>query len=298
MTLTHYLSALDDCQSIAETTRKFYRRIALELEQWLAGRDATHELLVSYIAETHGAKSPSSRSSVVNAIRYAYAWMEGEGLIQRNPAASLCRPKQDQRIPRTLSHSDIALLLTLPPEPKPEDLCDQACFELMYASGLRRDEVCNLKLDALDMVTRMVRVIGKGNKERAIPFNGAAFRAIQEYLLSGRPKQAHPASSNNVFLTSRGTGMNYTTLADRLDRRAKSVGIEREVTPHMLRHSYATHMLEGGADLRVIQETLGHASIGTTQIYTHVETSRLSAVHRRFHPRGNQQQERKEMVTT
>ncbi len=159
-------------------------------------------------------------------------------------------------------------------------------MELAYASGLRLSELKNLRLEQLHLEAGFLHVIGKGNKERVVPVGSKAVAALTRYLEAGRPKLVTPKTPANVFLSKRGTPFAATTLWLRIKNRARRSGIERNVTPHMLRHSFATHLLEHGADLRVIQELLGHASIGTTEVYTHVTGPRLREIHRKFHPRA------------
>jgi integrase/recombinase XerD len=158
-------------------------------------------------------------------------------------------------------------------------------LELAYASGLRLAELRGIRLEHLHLDAGFVTVIGKGNKERVVPVGRKAIEAISSYLAAGRPELVTGKSSANLFLTRRGRPFAATTLWLRIKRRARRTGIERNITPHMLRHSFATHLLENGADLRVIQELLGHSNISTTEVYTHVAVSRLREVHRRFHPR-------------
>jgi integrase/recombinase XerD len=165
-------------------------------------------------------------------------------------------------------------------------LCDQAVLELAYASGLRLAELRNLRLEQLHLDAGFINVIGKGNKERVVPVGRKAVAALNEFLAAGRPRLVTPKSPANVFLTRRGTPFAAVTLWLRIKNRVRRSGVERNITPHMLRHSFATHLLEHGADLRVIQELLGHANIGTTEIYTHVAGHRLRDIHRKFHPRA------------
>ncbi len=159
-------------------------------------------------------------------------------------------------------------------------------LELAYASGLRLAELRNTRLEQLHLEAGFINVIGKGNKERVVPLGRKAVAAINRYLAAGRPGLVTPRSPANLFLTSRGTPFAASTLWLRIKKRVQRAGIARNITPHMLRHSFATHLLEHGADLRVIQELLGHASITTTEIYTHVTGNRLREVHQKFHPRG------------
>ncbi len=165
-------------------------------------------------------------------------------------------------------------------------MCDQAILELAYASGLRLSELKNLRLEQLHLDAGFINVIGKGNKERVVPVGKKAVEALNRFIETGRPKLVTPKSPANVFLTKRGTPFASVTLWLRIKNRVRRAGVERNITPHMLRHSFATHLLEHGADLRVIQELLGHANISTTEIYTHVTGNRLRDIHRKFHPRA------------
>ncbi len=168
---------------------------------------------------------------------------------------------------------------------RPPRLCDQAILELAYASGLRLAELRGIRLEQLHLEAGFINVIGKGNKERVVPVGGKAVSALDRYLECGRPKLVKTRSPGVVFLTARGTPFASVTLWLRIKQRVQRAGITRNVTPHMLRHSFATHLLEHGADLRVIQELLGHANISTTEVYTHVTGDRLREIHRKFHPR-------------
>jgi integrase/recombinase XerD len=167
-----------------------------------------------------------------------------------------------------------------------ESLCDQAILELAYASGLRLSELKNLRLEQLHLDARFINVIGKGNKERVVPVGRKAVESLNRFIEAGRPKLVTPKSPAAVFLTKRGTPFAAVTLWLRIKNRVRRAGVSRNITPHMLRHSFATHLLEHGADLRVIQELLGHANISTTEIYTHVTGNRLRDIHRKFHPRA------------
>ncbi len=222
----------------------------------------------------------------IAALRAFFRFCERERLLPENPAEHLSLPRRWRRLPRALTDVEIARLLQLPPEPTPADLCDQAVLELAYASGLRLAELRRLRLEQLHLGAGFVSVIGKGNKERVVPVGRPAVAALTRYLRAGRPHLVRPRSPGVVVLTRRGTACAHVTLWLLIKRRARRVVIARNVTPHMLRHSFATHLLEHGADLRVIQELLGHARISTTEVYTHVAGSRLREVHQRFHPRA------------
>ena len=222
----------------------------------------------------------------IAALRAFYKYAENEKLLPMNVAENLSLPRRWQRLPKALTNDEIKKLLQPETPEAPSSLCDHAILELAYASGLRLSELRNIRLEQLQLESGFVLVIGKGNKERVVPVGRKASAAMQRYLDAGRPKLVTKRSPANVFLTKRGTPFSAVTLWLRIKRRARRTGISRNVTPHMLRHSFATHLLEHGADLRVIQELLGHANISTTEIYTHVAGSRLRDVHRKFHPRG------------
>ncbi len=222
----------------------------------------------------------------IAALRAFYRFAVTEGHLPENVAENLSLPRRWQRLPKALSADDIERLLTPPAQPDPADLCDLAVLELAYASGLRLAELRNLRLEQLHLDAGFASVVGKGNKERIVPVGQRAIAALRRYLEAGRPRLAKTGSPANVFLSSRGSGISHTGMWRRVRRRALRAGVATKVTPHMLRHSFATHLLEHGADLRVIQELLGHSSISTTQVYTHVAGSRLREVHRRFHPRA------------
>jgi len=221
----------------------------------------------------------------IAALRAFYRFAENEKLLPSNLAENLSLPRRWKRLPKSLSSQEIEKLLVPETPETPQALCDQALLELAYASGLRLAELRHLRLEQLHLDAGFINVIGKGNKERVVPLGRKAVAAMQRYLEAGRPKLVNSRSPANVFLTRRGTPFAPVTLWLRVKQRVRRAGIARNITPHMLRHSFATHLLEHGADLRVIQELLGHASISTTEVYTHVAGHRLREVHRKFHPR-------------
>ena len=222
----------------------------------------------------------------IAALRAFFKFAENEKILPANPAENLSLPRRWKRLPKALSKAEIEKLLAPEVPETKESLCDQAILELAYASGLRLSELKNLRLEQLHLDAGFINVIGKGNKERVVPVGRTAVAALNRFLAAGRPKFVNPKSPANVFLTRRGTPFAAVTLWLRIKQRVRRAGIERNITPHMLRHSFATHLLEHGADLRVIQELLGHANIGTTEIYTHVAGNRLRDIHRKFHPRA------------
>ena len=222
----------------------------------------------------------------IAALRAFYRFAESERLLPTNIAENLSLPRRWKRLPKSLTDREIEKLLTPETPETPRSLCDQAALELAYASGLRLAELRNVRLEQLHLEAGFINVIGKGNKERVVPLGRKAAAAMEHYLSTGRPKLVNPKSPATVFLTKRGKPFHPVTLWLHIKQRARHAGIARNVTPHMLRHSFATHLLEHGADLRVIQELLGHANISTTEVYTHVAGSRLREVHRKYHPRA------------
>jgi integrase/recombinase XerD len=225
----------------------------------------------------------------IAALRAFYKFAENEKILPLNVAENLSLPRRWKRLPKALSDEEINKLLEPAGREEPEtpqSLCDQAVLELAYASGLRLSELRNLRLEQLHLEAGFINVIGKGNKERVVPVGRKAVAALNRFIEIGRPKLVTAKSPANVFLTRRGTPFAAVTLWLHIKQRVGRAGVARNITPHMLRHSFATHLLEHGADLRVIQELLGHANIGTTEIYTHVAGNRLRDVHRKFHPRA------------
>jgi integrase/recombinase XerD len=221
----------------------------------------------------------------IAALRAFYRFAENEKLLPSNIAENLSLPRRWKRLPKALASQEIEKLLTPASPETPQSLCDQAILELAYASGLRLAELRGVRLEQLHLEAGFINVIGKGNKERVLPLGKKAVAALDRYISAGRPKLVTPRSPATVFLTKRGTPFAAVTLWLRIKQRVRRAGIARNVTPHMLRHSFATHLLENGADLRIIQELLGHATIATTEIYTHVAGNRLRDIHQKFHPR-------------
>lgn len=247
-----------------------------------------HERERALANEPKGSTRRLSSESVyleIAALRAFYRYAEEEKLLPRNVAENLSLPRRWKRLPKSLSNEEIGKLLTPEQPATPQSLCDDAILELAYASGLRRSELCSLRLEQLHLEAGFINVIGKGNKERVVPVGTKAIEALNRYLTVGRPKLVKPRSPANVFLTARGTPFASITMWAHIKARVKRAGVGRNITPHMLRHSFATHLLEHGADLRVIQELLGHANISTTEVYTHVTGDRLRDIHRKFHPR-------------
>lgn len=222
----------------------------------------------------------------IAALRAFLNFCEAEKHLPSNPAENISHPRRWKRLPKALTLDEIERLLRPEIPETAQSLCDEAALSLAYASGLRLAELRGIRLEQLHLDAGFISVVGKGNKERVVPVGSRAAEAVSRYLQKARPQLVGPKSPGVVFLTKRGTAFAATTLWLRIKNKARRAGIERNVTPHMLRHSFATHLLEHDADLRVIQEMLGHASIGTTQIYTHVARDRIALAHEQFHPRA------------
>ena len=230
--------------------------------------------------------SAASIKLVVVAIKLFFRWLAFRGLIARDPADVLSLPRIERYLPETLNELQIERLLDGIPTNSPRALRDRAILELLYASGLRVSELTNARLENLDFESGFIRVTGKGSKTRIVPVGSKARDAIRIYLERERPGMVRKRTGSEIFLSQRGTKLTTTRVWQIVKECAKLAGIDLNIYPHLLRHSFATHLLGNGADLRVIQEMLGHADISTTQIYTHVDQGRLKAVHLKHHPRA------------
>lgn len=287
-----YLDHLRLERGLSPHTVAAYRADLMRLSDWAGARGAaaagaiTPALLDGYLAHlTASGLAPSSIARKISAARGFVRHLLKAGDLARDPTVHLRPPRPWRRLPRALPEADVARLLEPTLEPGPLGLRNAAMLELMYASGLRVSEAVGLRLDGIDLHAGHVRVTGKGDRERLVPMGAVAVERLTDYLRGARPALARGRSAACLFITSRGRAMTRQTCWHMLRRRALMCGIE-PVSPHALRHSFATHLLDHGADLRVVQALLGHADIGTTQVYTHVSRARLREVHRRFHPRG------------
>jgi integrase/recombinase XerD len=230
---------------------------------------------------------PSSVARTLAAIRSFHKFLVREGDSPADPAEGVSRPKVPRNLPRPLTVDEVAALVAAPGQDgKPATLRDRAILETLYGAGLRISELVSLDMDDLDLDEGSVRALGKGSKERVVPLGRYATRALEAYLVRGRPSLAGPRSGAALFLNQRGGRLTRQGCTNIIKAQARRAGIRKRVTPHMLRHSFATHLLEGGADVRVVQELLGHASVATTQIYTLVTKDRLREVYFDAHPRA------------
>jgi integrase/recombinase XerD len=250
------------------------------------GAAARADIVDFLMSERERGLSVNSVSRSLVAIKVFFAFLQREGLLDRNVTEAMDSPRLWKVLPGVLSAREVGSLLASPVGDGRCELRDRAILELMYATGLRVSETAALTLENLHFDAGYLRCVGKGNKERVVPFGSAARLALERYLAESRPMFASDASPREVFLTCRGRGFTRKGIWKMIRRHARRAGIRKNVSPHTLRHSFASHMLANGAPLRVIQEMLGHADIATTQVYTHVDQGRLQAVHSRFHPRA------------
>ncbi len=242
------------------------------------------EFLTSVREEGLSARSAARH---VSSLRSFFRYLVREGVLADNLLADVRGPKLGRPLPKYLTVTEVGQLLDAPDRATPEGLRDRAMLDLMYASGLRASEVVTLRLENVDMNAGFVRVLGKRGKERVVPVARAALETLRDYLAGGRPAFLRgKAATNALFLSRRGRRITRQTLWNRIARWARAAGIRQKISPHVLRHSFAGHLLAGGADLRAVQAMLGHADIATTQIYTYVTPERLREIHRRHHPRG------------
>ncbi len=233
--------------------------------------------------------TPRSIGRKISALRSYFGFLQTLDIIDSDPCELLDGPKVGRALPTVLSQAEIERLLEVPETDHPLGVRDWAMLEFMYATGVRISELVTLRVRDVDLEERLVKVRGKGSKERIIPFGGAALEALTVYLRESRPALAQVAGRAGLatlFLSRRGRQLTRKGAWDMVKRNVTGAGIQTRVTPHTLRHTFATHLLQGGADIAAVQEMLGHADISTTQIYTHLDRSYLSEVHRRYHPRA------------
>jgi site-specific recombinase XerD len=283
---------------MAESTRRAYGVDVGEFAAWAeaeglsAGR-VEYRALRRYAAHLGGGRGECGRTlskptvaRKLAAIRTFYRYMVERGELRQNPADLVSSPRRGRKLPRSLSRGDVATLLERIPGGSALQLRDRALFELAYSCGLRSEEIVNLDVDAVDFDSEELRILGKGSKTRVVPIGEPAQAALQRYLSGGRPVLAGGAPERALFLSKSGRRLSPSDIRRRLETWLRHAGMANGVSPHALRHSFATHLLEGGADLRSIQELLGHASISTTQVYTWVESGRLRRQYAQAHPRA------------
>jgi integrase/recombinase XerD len=286
-----FIDALWLEEGLSRNTLAAYRRDLALYERWLAGRGlqlpATTEAdLQAYFAARHAATKATSANRRLTVFKRYFRWALRERLIADDPTLRLQSAKQPLRVPKTLTEAQVEALLEAPDVDTPLGLRDRTMLELMYASGLRVSELVGLKTFDLGMNEGVLRVLGKGSKERLVPFGQVARDWILRYLDEARGAILGGQQSEDLFVTARGQGMTRAMFWVIVKKHARTAGITAPLSPHTLRHAFATHLLNHGADLRAVQMLLGHADISTTTIYTHVARERLKALHAQHHPRG------------
>jgi integrase/recombinase XerD len=281
-------------RGLSENYQLSTQRSLSEFAQWCSTRKKiTHPRAVTlpvtteYLADRKRAGlSAASIKLIVVALKIFFRFLTAKKIIERDPSEALALPRIERYLPETLNELQVEQFLEKIDTKALHGLRDRAMIELLYASGLRISELANSRLEDFNFEQRVVRVTGKGNKTRLVPVGRKACEALAAYLSTERPKLVKPRSSSEIFISHRGTKLTTARIWQIVKKHARQAGLEKNVYPHLLRHSFATHLLSNGADLRIIQEMLGHADISTTQVYTHVDQQRLKAVHRQFHPRA------------
>ena len=292
--LKEYLNILRLEKNLSENTISSYRNDITSLINFLDSYKISdpslidHKLLNKFFADLQEVGlSNTSAARYYSSIKGFFSYLFSNKYIEVNPVEKVLPPKLSKSLPSVLTVEEIDSVLSEPDVKEKLGLRDKGILEVLYACGLRVSELIEMKISDLFFEEEIVRVFGKGSKERLVPIGRSAVKWTQKYLAESRPLLMKKAKSGNiVFLNNRGTKLSRMGLWKIVDRYVKEAGIQKEVHPHTFRHSFATHLLEGGADLRAVQEMLGHADISTTQIYTHIDRDYIKQVHKQFHPRG------------
>ncbi len=294
--LLDFLAYLELERGLSRNTLEAYRSDLLQFGEFLDRRGlapaaVVHGEVASFLSELDVA--PSTLSRKVACLRSFYRYLRREGAIEHDPTADLRGPRKPQRLPRVLTREQVARLLEQPRGTEPLALRDRALLELMYACGLRASEAIGLELSDVDLEEGLLCARGKGSKERIVPIGRQAVTAVRAYVHGGRPSliaagsRSTAAVQARLFLNSRGGGLTRQGLYKIIQGHARRAGLEERMSPHTLRHSFATHLLAGGCDLRSLQEMLGHADLATTQVYTHLSSERLKQAYFSAHPRAS-----------
>lgn len=290
--IERFLDAMWMERGLAPNTLAAYRADLVGLATWLDRqgrrlREADREQLLAFLAwrVEHGTR-PRSTARQLSSIRRFYRFLLREGVIEEDPSARIDMPKLGRSLPKSLTETEVEALLDAPDTSDPLGMRDRTMLEVLYATGLRVSELVSLRYDQLNLRQGVVRVVGKGNRERLIPLGEEAQRWLERYLEEVRPLILQGRQIPELFPTRRSDSMTRQAFWHIIKRYAAKAGITKPLSPHTLRHAFATHLLNHGADLRVVQMLLGHSDVSTTQIYTHVARERLKDVHARHHPRG------------
>jgi integrase/recombinase XerD len=292
-----FLAYLELERGLSRNTLEAYRSDLLQYGQFLSSAhlaplEVTDRDLRRFVTRLGSggrgrpAVAPATVQRKVACLRSFYRHLRREGMLEHDPTAGLRGPKRRPRLPHVLARAEVQRLLAQPSGTEPAALRDRALLELMYACGLRATEAIDLEVGDVDLETGVLRARGKGSKERLVPVGREAIRAVRQYLARGRPRMVGQRTETRLFVNRRGTGLTRQGLYKIVQRHARSAGLSDRMSPHTLRHTFATHLLAGGCDLRSVQEMLGHADIATTQIYTHLSAERLRDVYDQAHPRA------------
>ncbi len=292
-----FLAYLEFERGLSRNTLEAYRGDLLQLGRFLAERrrsaiEATPADISDFLTrlatgdDDHRPASPATIHRKSACLRSFYRHLRREGLRDSDPTASLSAPRRSRKLPQVLTRGEVERLLSQPRGGDPQALRDRALLELMYASGLRASEAIGLDVEDIDIEERVLRARGKGSKERIVPVGQAALRAVRAYLERGRPGLVKNRTENHLFVNFRGGQLTRQGLYKIVRRHALTAGLADRMSPHTLRHTFATHLLAGGCDLRSVQEMLGHADVSTTQLYTHLSSERLKDVYFKAHPRA------------
>lgn len=292
--LDEFCDALWLEDGLARNTLDSYRSDLRHFADWLDEQqgkglqEAEHGDVALYLSHrlSVARTKASTAGRELSSLKRLYQWLLRQGRMEADPTLKIASPKLPRRLPDSLSEAEVEALLAVPMEDEPRTLRDRAMLETLYATGLRVSELVGLPLAGVSLEMGVVRVLGKGSKERLVPLGEVAVDLLQRYLHEGRPALLNGRVSDTLFVTARGEGMTRQAFWHLIKRYANRAGIAKHLSPHTLRHAFATHLLNHGADLRVVQMLLGHADISTTQIYTHVARERLKLLHARHHPRG------------
>jgi integrase/recombinase XerD len=290
--LQRFLDAVWLERGLSANTLAAYRADLTALGRWLEARDsallkATRIELLGFIAaRVEGGSRPRSTARQLSSFRRFYRYMIREGLISEDPTAQIAMPKIGRSLPKSLTEAEVDSLLAAPTVTDPLGHRDRCMLEVLYATGLRVSELVSLKHNQINANQGVMRILGKGNRERLIPLGEEALRWLQQFMQGPRAEILLERQTDYLFPTRRGDRMTRQAFWHIIKRYAKKAGVEKELSPHTLRHAFATHLLNHGADLRVVQMLLGHSDLSTTQIYTHVARERLKDLHSQHHPRG------------
>lgn len=290
--IDQYLEEIWLLKGLSDNTIESYRSDLESLARWsVASKPVLSELtnsdLLAYVSARHDAKyHPRSTARLLSCLRSFFGYLLEREMIGQNPALNLSNPKIGRPLPKSLSEDEVEILLQTPDTSTALGLRDRAMLEMLYSCGLRISELIKLNLSNLNLMQGVIRIFGKGSKERLVPMGDEAQFWLQKFIDRGRQDMLYQASDDILFPSKRGTAMTRQTFWHRIKKYAITANIQQSLSPHTLRHAFASHLLNNGADLRVVQLLLGHSSLSTTQIYTHIAQQRLYELHSTHHPRG------------